>query len=336
MKHESDILKRIKSYFMRRKSVDEAYRFEREMERDAFLYEAMEGYEDMLTSEIQQALDELDDRLDERSNRRGLIFTWQAAAIGLIIVAGTAVFAILGGQNEEIDTATIEENNYAPRSAQPSFKAMEGEPAYVVADSFVKDEALITNPIQEESTLPSPPDAVAYQRIEAEADMEEDLKTSDSSQPESIAFTSAGNGVQTDSVADIAANEASDFVVMEKTAQRVERSLAVQAESIDYSANAPMKKSKASETPPPPLPEGGMDAYNKYLKNNLQRSPGMPRGSVVLSFEFDRNGSPKDINVANSLCTACDAEAIRLVEEGPKWNAADRKERAVITVSFDQ
>ncbi len=323
---------------MRRKSVDEAYRFEREMERDAFLYEAMEGYEDMLTSDIQQALDELDDRLDERSNRKGFIFTWQAAAIGLIIIAGTTVFAILGGTDDQIDTATTEENNYAPRSSQPSFKAMEGEPAYVINDSSEKEEALVSSPLKEESSLPSPTDAVAYEPVEAAADREEDLKYSSTSQPESLTFSSAGNGIQADSLGEIASNELEDFVAIAEPEQKslLQSTEVNNAPTMEPRVASSKRAEEANEAAPAPSPEGGMDAYNKYLKKNLQRSAGMPRGNVVLSFEFDRNGGPKDIKVENSLCTACDAEAIRLVEEGPTWNVSDRKDRAIITVSFDQ
>jgi len=34
------------------------------------------------------------------------------------------------------------------------------------------------------------------------------------------------------------------------------------------------------------------------------------------------------------LCTACDAEAMRVIENGPKWNVNERKERVSVTISF--
>ncbi len=60
----------------------------------------------------------------------------------------------------------------------------------------------------------------------------------------------------------------------------------------------------------------------------------MPSGSVVVTFEFDKDGAPKKLEVAKSLCTACDAEAMRVIENGPKWNVNERKERVSVTVSF--
>jgi outer membrane biosynthesis protein TonB len=81
-------------------------------------------------------------------------------------------------------------------------------------------------------------------------------------------------------------------------------------------------------------PKGGMAAYQAYLKKNLKTYGGMPQGSVSLTFELDRSGSPKKISVAKSLCTACDAEAIRLIENGPTWEANDSKEPVSIKVNF--
>lgn len=77
-----------------------------------------------------------------------------------------------------------------------------------------------------------------------------------------------------------------------------------------------------------------MASYRQYLNNNLQKSEGMPSGTVIVTFEFDKDGKPKKVEVAKSLCTACDAEAKRLIENGPAWDVEDRKERATIEVVF--
>lgn len=331
MKHESDILKRIKSYFMRRKSANEAHRFEREMERDPFLYEAMEGLEDMLTSDIQQALDELDDRLDERSQRRGMIFTWQAAAIGLVIVAGTTVFAILGGQSDDPETAgTQGDYKYDPRTTQPSFEAMEDEPAYVVSDSV--SDGLEPSAASRVEQAPPPVEVVAFDPAKEKTTLDGDLTASDPLENE-MRFSQAEPEALDAGTLDVASRAVESMAVSEdEVALAPSKSLQVQA--LESTASSARQKSEAVD--PSAAPEGGMEAYRTYLKNNLQRTTGMPLGEVVLSFEFDRNGSPKSVKVENSLCTACDAEAIRLIEQGPKWTAADRKERVFITVNFDR
>jgi len=70
-----------------------------------------------------------------------------------------------------------------------------------------------------------------------------------------------------------------------------------------------------------PFPEAGMPAYKEYLVANLIRPENskMHQGVVELSFLVDTDGSLRDFVVMQSLCSACDEEAIRLVREGPPW-----------------
>jgi membrane associated rhomboid family serine protease/antitoxin component YwqK of YwqJK toxin-antitoxin module len=72
-----------------------------------------------------------------------------------------------------------------------------------------------------------------------------------------------------------------------------------------------------------PYPQAGMDAYEKYLSDNL-RADGLPyrEGVVKLMFSVDPDGSLHDFLVMKSVCRPCDEEAIRLVKEGPPWRPA--------------
>lgn len=81
-------------------------------------------------------------------------------------------------------------------------------------------------------------------------------------------------------------------------------------------------------------PKKGFDEYASYLKANLNypeaaRDAGI-KGSVVLSFTIGNNGRPSDIQVEKSLGYGCDAEAIRLLKEGPKWHGKGQQARYVI------
>jgi TonB family protein len=68
------------------------------------------------------------------------------------------------------------------------------------------------------------------------------------------------------------------------------------------------------------LPVVGLIDYNTYLLNNNRISE-LPQASrsVELSFEVDKRGEVKNITVEQSSGKALDAEAIRLLKEGPKW-----------------
>jgi hypothetical protein len=70
-------------------------------------------------------------------------------------------------------------------------------------------------------------------------------------------------------------------------------------------------------------PVTGWDIYRKYLEENIRVPENEPKlsGSVYLSFEINSEGRPMNFNILNSLSNSYDAEAIRLVREGPDWKS---------------
>jgi hypothetical protein len=77
-----------------------------------------------------------------------------------------------------------------------------------------------------------------------------------------------------------------------------------------------------------PKPAVGYKAYENYLKRSMIRPADDDcedaKGKVVLTFSINGNGRPYDINVTKSLCPSADAEAIRLLKEGPGWISGDK------------
>jgi len=71
-------------------------------------------------------------------------------------------------------------------------------------------------------------------------------------------------------------------------------------------------------------PVKGWDNYRKYLEENIRKPENEPKlsGSVYLSFEINSEGRPINLTVLNSLSDSYNAEAIRLVREGPDWKTA--------------
>lgn len=86
-------------------------------------------------------------------------------------------------------------------------------------------------------------------------------------------------------------------------------------------------------------PEGGWTKYNNYLTNNL-RFPEDARqknihGEVEVTVKLSKNGDVSQVSVDKPLCTGCDAEAVRLVKEGPKWDVKNTKKKKVkVKVKF--
>lgn len=89
-------------------------------------------------------------------------------------------------------------------------------------------------------------------------------------------------------------------------------------------------------------PLEGWSSYNEYISNNLQLPDPVVEnhihGEVDLAFEVDGAGKPVNISVVKSLCASCDAEAVRLLQQGPGWSkgkkAKGRKARGKLKVKF--
>lgn len=80
----------------------------------------------------------------------------------------------------------------------------------------------------------------------------------------------------------------------------------------------------------PAQPFGGFDAfYKNYIKKNLiypqEAKEKRLRGKVYLQFVVGEDGSISDIEVMSGLISACDKEALRLMQNSPKWQAATYK-----------
>ena len=87
---------------------------------------------------------------------------------------------------------------------------------------------------------------------------------------------------------------------------------------------------------------GGEDSLAAYLnKNNQWRvGQGTVEGRVIVEFIVDEKGELKDVKVLQSLCSSCDKEAMRLVENMPNWIPAEENgkpvsKRMMLPVSFD-
>jgi hypothetical protein len=99
----------------------------------------------------------------------------------------------------------------------------------------------------------------------------------------------------------------------------------------------PEEKPVQSETAlPGPKPAVGYKEYESYLRREMIRPveddcEGV-KGKVVLTFSINGNGRPYDISVTKSLCSSADAEAIRLLREGPGWISGDKN--AQVEVRF--
>jgi len=86
-------------------------------------------------------------------------------------------------------------------------------------------------------------------------------------------------------------------------------------------------------------PVTGWDEFNDYLERNKKIPDGADdiHGSVVVRFNVDSNGTLKNFSIEKSLNQTLDAEAIRLVKEGPSWHllkGKNKKTKITVMVRF--
>jgi len=78
----------------------------------------------------------------------------------------------------------------------------------------------------------------------------------------------------------------------------------------------------------PARPLGGKSAYKDYLENNLQYPEAAIaneiEGTVIVEVRISSFGEIVETKIKKSLGYGCDEEAIRLIRNGPKWEAAKR------------
>lgn len=81
---------------------------------------------------------------------------------------------------------------------------------------------------------------------------------------------------------------------------------------------------------------GGQDAWRKFLEKNLRSDipvdNGAPAGkyTVVVSFIVDKTGNISDVKAENDPGYGTAAEAVRVIQRGPKWKPAVQNGRNVI------
>ena len=85
------------------------------------------------------------------------------------------------------------------------------------------------------------------------------------------------------------------------------------------------------------VPVIGWVEYEKYLEKNkkIDADEKFKTGEVVVSFIVDKKGKLSSFKIEQSLGKIEDAEALRLIKEGPAWKPTqDKKSRVTVIIRF--
>jgi protein TonB len=79
--------------------------------------------------------------------------------------------------------------------------------------------------------------------------------------------------------------------------------------------------------------EGGMKAFYQYIAQHLEYPKQAIRvgreGKVFVSFVIDNDGSITQVEVLKGIGAGCDEEAVRVLQNAPKWNPGKQRGKPV-------
>lgn len=312
----------------------EMHAMEKAAARDPFLADAIEGYAHAETPEKDVA--ELREKISGLSgrSRRTIMPMWlKIAAVFVLILGGVYTTWIINSREE------------SPQFAK-ELKAKENKNEETPSLPVVKDSSLVTS--SELSTKESEPKSVTQEnkgrnlvtKKTEPAMTEEKLMNADTVREYSTKVAEDSKLAGNDSEAVVTAQG------IKRQEKELNRDLAkskaekdmpspqmdeVQVTTMNkrserYANTATRNKQevlKLNYNDSTQAPLGGWDNFRQYVFENLE-APKNEKGEnyngvVVLSFEVNRKGDPKNVKVEESLCKVCDKEATRLLENGPRW-----------------
>ena len=81
-------------------------------------------------------------------------------------------------------------------------------------------------------------------------------------------------------------------------------------------------------------PVNGWVEFDKYVDTSKKHldGPSIKQGDVVISFQLNQKAVLSNFKVEQSLSPAQDAEALRLIKEGPAWRLLKGKKTKVLVI----
>ena len=273
----------IRAYLEGKLDHEEMHRLEKQALTDPFLWEALEGYTH--TSNPGTDLSILQRQLHERivhlqENKKVFYLTWQR----LSVAASASVLFITAGilfwMNVNRSGPLTEKQVQVELIDRDSIKTeIQGSPS---------------RPVIREKKYPVSSDETRISAYKSPSGANNESEVNESSPSAKSQIASDATSIQ-----------ANKLRIQEQ--RPAGRSLASSAGI------------SATEQAVQPVP--GWDIYRKYIEDNIRKPINDPKvsGSVLLSFELDDKGKPVNLYILKGLTEACDAEAIRLIKDGPAW-----------------
>jgi TonB family protein len=145
-----------------------------------------------------------------------------------------------------------------------------------------------------------------------------------------------GYGTQKKAASEIRIRGVSTLGAPDSTNHHLEEVIIGRVAGVEVEERGAGSKSEGDMAYRAPAPVTGETAFSNYLRTKTVNPENKYNGTVRVSFTVMPDGSLQDFKILRHLNEACDAEAIRVIKEGPAWApASDRKPAKVkVKVKF--
>lgn len=288
--------------------------FERNLQKDPFTEEALEGLEELRSRSVKNDLAVLRKNLQKRTSFKPNILWYRIAASLVILTILTSIFVVF-----EIRKPAGEISYIPPR-----------EPGKEVPVTGGKEKK------PEETRIIRPVIIAEAKREKAPAEVHKSEAISDKKLEISEEVHLAENAAVITKEVSEPAKAIVSGRVMEDTAMNKADSLlpgmvdyVVKVSSAKYIGEGKDLKARNYF---PPQPVTGQSSFDKYIRDNIRRPDSTSAGQlivVVLTLRVKINGKVDSIKVIRSPGKSFSDEAIRLIKDGPAWKPAEENGKVI-------
>lgn len=325
----NESFKELIRYRNNKMSDSERYEFERALERDPFLADALEGYSAFKTSDIENDLNAINLLSGKKNKRiRPVVYLSVAASLLVLVVSSILMF------NDKESNPIVVESKSEPMNETELFPQAQ---EFVMAEDTVSEQMDTTILIAQAEKPPIPTQKREKVNTEIPVNEKPDTKKSVATQKVLDFQTAPKMAMQVVKKDDSTDNEVaiSAFVDTKEDTPNAKKiddfPILVPAESLKdgIAEEAVVESNEAvirDGLTGKAQPLGGQNLYKQYILDNLNYPENIenPKREIVrIEFKVSTVGETSDFIVLKSPeNSSFEQEAIRVIKNGPKWSPA--------------
>lgn len=302
----------------------ERHSFERELQKNPFAQEAMDGMETIPARDVQHDLGSLRQRLNQSSNRRKRYTYYRIAASVAVLMIISSVFIVVE-RSSGPEKASLPEYMPVPieiQKAEPVRKPENEELAEPMpstpAPSLQKKasrgaESAASRDLAGGATAkPERPEPVQEPHLFAEKKIVDELPVFIEEAAAALPAAVARSRMKTDT----------GILTALEPVEPARMEMAIYEDRLNSKESADSAGGYL-----PPQPSAGRDEYERYIRENIIRPDSATTGQrvvVVAAFRVLMDGSLDSIRIVRSPGQKFSDEALRLISTGPSWKPATR------------